>query len=90
MRILKFEMRDEVKDVITGFKGVVIARTEWSNGCVRYTLMPKALKDGIPQDSVTIDEEQLVLVSKAKKKEVAPSGGERQNFTLNHMNPKKQ
>ena len=33
---------DEVKDTITGFKGIVVARTEWLNGCARVTVQPQS------------------------------------------------
>jgi hypothetical protein len=53
---------DIATDTITGFKGVVIARTEWLNGCRRYKLQPKELKkDGTPKDSSTFDEQQIAL-----------------------------
>ena len=35
----------KVKDVITGFSGVVIAKTEYLNGCISYCLQPTELKD---------------------------------------------
>ena len=29
-----FKMRDEVTDIITGFTGIVVGKTEWLNGCI--------------------------------------------------------
>lgn len=58
---------DEVKDTITGFKGIVVARTEWLNGCARVTVQPQKLKsDGTPVESQTFDEFQLVVLKSAK------------------------
>ncbi len=57
-----FKMRDEVKDIVTGFSGIVVAKTEWLNGCVRIGLQNAILKDGLPMDVQWIDEEQLELV----------------------------
>jgi hypothetical protein len=36
---------DEVKDTVTGFSGVAVARTKWMFGCDRITIQPKAKKD---------------------------------------------
>jgi hypothetical protein len=33
---MNIALRDQVEDVITGFKGTVIARSEWLNGCVQF------------------------------------------------------
>lgn len=58
----KFALGDTLRDHITGFEGVVIARTEWLNGCVRYDLQPPTLdKDGQPVKDVWFDEEQVAL-----------------------------
>lgn len=65
---------DVVKDTITGFKGVIVARTDWLNGCVRMTVQPSKLEAGKIVDSVTFDVEQLELVH-AKHKPSSRSGG---------------
>ena len=41
-----------VKDIITGFTGVVTAKTVWLNGCIRYGVQSRELKDGIPLKSL--------------------------------------
>ncbi len=61
----RIELGDTAKDSITGFEGVVIARTEWLTNCVRMTLQPKGLKaEGTPIDCCAFDEPSLVLVKK--------------------------
>jgi hypothetical protein len=55
----EIKLGHEYKDVISGFTGIAIAKTEWINGCVRVTLSPKLDKDGKFQDSVCLDIEQL-------------------------------
>ncbi len=61
-----FALGDLLKDRVTGFKGIVIATTEWLNGCVRLTLQPQGLnKDGKVHDTLTLDVEQLELVKAA-------------------------
>jgi hypothetical protein len=73
----KFGNGDTVRDTITGFEGVVIGVrvTFWLNGCRRYGIQPREMKDGKPIDSAWFDEEQLELVSEAEPKDAKPSGG---------------
>lgn len=54
---------DLARDTITGFEGIVVARTEWLNKCVRLTIQPRELKDGKPVENHTFDEEQVELVT---------------------------
>jgi len=65
------KLGDKVEDVITGFKGIVIARSEWLNGCTRCAVQPPVDKDGKHIEDVWIDEQQLVVI----KKEGAENGG---------------
>ena len=53
------KLGDTIRDTITGCEGVLIARTEWIYGCIRLTIQPKALKDGVPLDSQTFDLPQM-------------------------------
>lgn len=73
----QFALGDIVKDSVTGYKGTVVGRTEWLNGCVRYAVQGPMNKDGKVDDGISIDEQQLVLVKKAtpKKPAKAPTGG---------------
>lgn len=64
-----FELGEMVKDTITGLEGVVIGKTKWISGCVRYGLQPKGLKDGIPLDEQWFDEQRLEQIEAA----VAPA-----------------
>lgn len=79
----KFNLRDEVRDTITGFTGVITARTEWLNGCLRYVVQSKALKDGIPAEGQGFDEQQLELVNAYQPPvELKRTGGPFPNPTL--------
>jgi len=66
---------DIAKDTITGFEGVVVAITEWLNGCLRITIQPQAMKDGKPIGHETFDIEQVELVSPKEPPKAKPSGG---------------
>lgn len=68
-----FTLGSVVRDRITGFQGVAIARTEWLHQCRRYGVQSPALKDGVPTEAQWFDEAQLEAV------EVAPAPEERDN-----------
>lgn len=55
------KLGSEVKDTVTGFKGVVVGRSEFLNGCTRIGVQPKALKDGKCPDISWFDEPQLEI-----------------------------
>lgn len=57
----KFGMGIILKDVITGFTGVVMARSQYYTGCTHYGLCPtKLTKDGKEPDWLWLDETRLV------------------------------
>jgi hypothetical protein len=56
---MKIKLGDRAKDRISGFEGVVTARTEWLTGVVRYGLEPEALRDGKPGEIQWFDEGRL-------------------------------
>lgn len=63
------ELGDEVQDVITGFTGIAIAKTEWLYGCNRYGVQSQALgTDGKAQEASWFDEPQLIILNKQKVK----------------------
>ena len=66
-----------VRDVITGFTGVVIGRTEYLNGCVRVGVQPRKLdKDGKVKEIEWIDERQVeVLAATFRGQPIEPTGG---------------
>lgn len=61
--MFKFRLGDQVRDRVTGFEGVVTSRTDYLNGCVRYGVSPRKLKDdGSFIEAVWIDEPQLTFI----------------------------
>lgn len=64
-----------VRDRVTGFQGLTIAKTEWLNGCVRFLVQPQELKDGRPIEADWIDEQQIEIIEDKKKEEPKPTGG---------------
>ena len=83
------KLSDKVKDTITGFEGIVVARTEWLNGCVRCCIQSQELKDGKILDTVTIDEGQLEIVESGNRESVEKTpGGNRPSVKMGMDTPK--
>ena len=62
----RIELGDEVWDSISGFRGIVISRTEYLHGCVRMQVQPNKVKDdGSMLDVGHFDEAQLQVAKKA-------------------------
>lgn len=50
----------QAKHKVSGFKGLVLGRTEWANGCVKYFLAPKGLQaDGSPIEGQWFDSQEV-------------------------------
>ncbi len=62
----KVENGKTVRDKISGYEGVVIARTDWLTGCVRFGVQARKLKeDGGVLDAQWFDESQLEVIDDA-------------------------
>lgn len=71
----KFNNGDFVKDIVSGYEGMIIGTTLWLNGCYRYTVSSVSLdKDNKPTDC-GFDEHQLELTRKGTHKGVHETGG---------------
>jgi len=81
MSNFKFGLGDQVKDTVTGYKGTIIGRTEWLNGCKRYCIQAAKLTDsGKPVESEHVDEGQIDLIKAARNRpQAAVTGGPRPN-----------
>lgn len=77
MSDFKYELGAEVKDKVTGYRGLIMGRTEWLYGCRRYSLQAQELKDGKPVESWTIDEDAIELLKDVAPHKVRPTGGPR-------------
>jgi hypothetical protein len=68
-KAFKFELGEAVRDVLTGFTGIVATQSRWLTGCNTYGVKPLELKDGVPMDRVYFDEPQLELVKASQFEE---------------------
>ena len=71
--ILEIRLGDKVKCKYTGFTGIVMAKTEFLNGCVQFTVSEKydkkkANSEMMPIIEMPVDEQSLVLVDKKLRK----------------------
>lgn len=62
----EYELGLEVEDIISGVKGIINARSQWINGCIRYSLQPKASKTDPSKmpEGYWLDEEQIKVLNK--------------------------
>ena len=65
----KICLGDEVKDTVTGFKGIVTGISTFLHGCRRIAVQPKIDKEGKIPEPNWIDEPQLKVVKKKKVSE---------------------
>lgn len=56
----------KVRDRVTGFKGIAVAKNEWMNGCKRIAIQSDTLKDGKPLDVEWVDIQQIEVISLSK------------------------
>lgn len=63
---------DEVRDIVSGFKGIAIARTSYLQGCDRICVQPPVDEDGKLPKEAHFDEPQLEVVKLRKVREEKP------------------
>ena len=69
---MKYELGQELKDIITGFRGIAVGRTEYLTGCNHYGLCSQKMKEGKPGDWQWFDESRLISTGKHLKEYIAP------------------
>lgn len=70
----KFNNGEEVKDLVSGFTGIIDCSSLWLNGCRRYSVQPKVKQDEPHEkpDSIWLDEETLEKISDGLSKKIKP------------------
>ena len=82
----EIQLGDEVRDTITGFKGIAIGKTTWMNGCDRIIVQPKGTnKEGKTFENQSFDEPDLVLVKANNKKGEHNTGGPRPEVSRGYL-----
>jgi hypothetical protein len=65
-----------VKDKVTSFTGIAVARIEYINGCVQFCVKPKTSKDGKMPEGEYLDVQQLDFVDNGISLDAEPTGGD--------------
>lgn len=73
MSMQQIKIGDVARDVITGFTGVVVARSQWLNNCDRLQLQPREAKDGKPVAATSFDEPNLEFVESTDLRVIPPN-----------------
>lgn len=76
MATFKYELGSKAQCRITGYAGIITARTEWLYGCRRYTLQARQLAEGKPVESLYLDEDAVELFEAAEPHEAQATGGD--------------
>jgi len=56
------KLGSRVKDQVTGFQGIAVARCEYLNGCIQFEVKSENLHEGQPISGQWIDADQLTLM----------------------------
>jgi hypothetical protein len=81
-----YELGIPVRDVLTGFAGVITGRVQYLTGCTQYLVQPRGLRDGRHQESFWIDEGKLARIRGKARVTLpsAPNGGPQQHEPAKH------
>ena len=72
----KFKLGSKVKDTVSGYTGILNARSENLNGCIRYSVQAPVDKDMKMPEGYWFDEVSLELIEdKVIKHEAVKTGG---------------
>lgn len=75
---------DEVEDLVSGFKGVVVCLSQWINGCVRVVVQPKVDEKGAMLEAQHFDAPTLKVLKRKKvdmPEETRKTGGSKPAFS---------
>jgi len=56
------KLGDKLKDKVTGFEGIAVAKIEYLNGCCQYCIKPQMHTSGKMPNGEYIDVQQLEVV----------------------------
>lgn len=59
---MKFQLGNTIRDRVSGVEGITTAYVTFMNGCIQWSIHPKADKDGKLVEANYYDEQQLEFV----------------------------
>ena len=63
----EIKLGDTVQDMVSGLKGIAVARTYWLFGVSRITLQPPVDKDGQVPKNYCCDEPQVSVINEVSQ-----------------------
>jgi hypothetical protein len=87
------ELGSRVRDRISGFSGIVVARAIWLNGCTRVGIQSEVLCEGKPLEPQWFDEPQVDVVPEQPAESPSapaaprPGGGPRRDPASPRIDP---
>jgi len=63
----EIKLGDKVRCIITGFTGTAVAKTEFINGCIQWSVLPKGDKTNKMPEDMSIDNQSLEIITPKKK-----------------------
>ena len=82
----EIKLGDKVMCKLTGFTGIAVAKTEFLNGCVQWSVLSKMGKDKKMPEEIGIDEQSLEIIPLKKKKIKRRDTGGAMNRNLSRRN----
>lgn len=64
--MFKYELGEAVKDIITEFSGVIMARVEYLTGCNQYAISPTKLDNAGKRPEWEYFDENRLVITKGK------------------------
>jgi hypothetical protein len=58
----QIKLGQKVRDMVTNYEGIAIARVEYLNGCIQYCVKPTISQDGKMPEGEYIDYQQLEII----------------------------
>lgn len=63
----EIELGDKVRCIHTGFEGTAVCKSEFINGCIQWSVLPKGDKNNKMPEDMSVDEQSLEVISPKKK-----------------------
>ena len=77
----EIKLGEKVRDTVTGFEGIAVARVEYLNGCIQYAVQARVSDDGKLPAVEYFDHQRLELADVAPMKLASSNTGGPQRDT---------
>jgi hypothetical protein len=79
-KYFKYGLGWKVRDIVTGYSGIITSRSQWLTGCNTYGILQQELKDFKPVEAQWFDETRLEIINdnnvlEFKEKEIKKEPG---------------